>query len=132
MSDVSDDGRLGRRRLVQGALAGLAASGGFPLASGALAAPVDPNAGPEVTPNPIRPRIAKGPFTVELVDFCTPPRTRTTKPFAFLNFVYHAGDGKGRLFACDSRGKMWQIIGGVAQTSAVPGSESGAWPSAHL
>jgi hypothetical protein len=102
--------RAARRGLVRGALAGLgglAVAGGLPGA--ARAVPADPGAGPEVTPNPIVPRIPKSRVSVELADFSAPPPTSAAPQLALLNFVYHAGIGSGRLLAADSRGKIWDV-----------------------
>jgi glucose/arabinose dehydrogenase len=91
-------------------LGGLAAPQLLPVTVGvAEAAPSDPNAGHKVTPDPIKPRIQFGDVAVEIVDFSTPPPTKQTPSRANLNFVYHAGDGSGRLFAADSRGKIWEV-----------------------
>ena len=62
-----------------------------------------------VTPDPIPARILPSGIAVELVEFCTPPPTQATYPRAMLNFMYHAGDGSGRLFVNDSRGKLWAV-----------------------
>ena len=70
-----------------------------------VAAPA--HAATAVTPNPIKAAIQQSQLpAVQLVEFSTPPRTIQTRPYARLNFLYHAGDGSGRLFTNDSRGKM--------------------------
>ena len=61
------------------------------------------------TPDPIPARIQKSGLAVELADLSTPPRTSGSRPYALLNFLYHAGDRSGRLFANDSRGRLWLI-----------------------
>ena len=97
--------QVGRRELMQAGLAGLAAArlgGSTPAQAGA-------GAGRVVTPNPIPARIQFSGVAVELVEFCAPPPTRNLYPRALLNFMYHAGDGSRRLFANDSRGKLWLI-----------------------
>jgi hypothetical protein len=105
--------RVGRRAVVRTALAGvggLAASGLLPPAAGeAYAAPADPRAGPAVTPNPIGAPVRPSGLAVELLDFCAPPRTSAAPPYAHLNFLYHAGDGSGFVYACDGRGRIWRI-----------------------
>ena len=68
-----------------------------------------------VTPNPIPTPISFGSLRVSLVDFCTPPATKTNRPKALLNYLYHAGDGSKRVFVADGRGKIWGISpGGIA------------------
>jgi glucose/arabinose dehydrogenase len=64
-----------------------------------------------VSPDPIGPRIKRGGIAAGLIEFSTPPPTSSERPYALLNFLYHAGDGSGRLFANDSRGKLWLIEG---------------------
>jgi len=102
-----------RRSLIRTGLVGLggiAAPQLLPVTVGvAEAAHSDPNAGRKVTPDPIKPRIQFSGVAVEVVDFCAPPPTRSSPSRANLNFVYHAGDGSGRLFAADSRGKVWEV-----------------------
>src|SRR5262245_40143097 len=97
---------LSRREIIGAALGGLAAP--LALAGGAVAETT-------VTPNPIRTRIGMSGLAVELVEFCTPPSTSGTRPLAMLNFAHHAGDGSGRLFAADSRGKLWAINGATGR-----------------
>ena len=100
------ESRVGRRELMQAGLAGLAAArlgGSTPVASRR------PAPARVVTPNPIPARIQPSGVAVELVEFCAPPPTRNLYPRALLNFMYHAGDGSRRLFANDSRGKLWLI-----------------------
>src|SRR5689334_11203016 len=50
-----------------------------------------------------------GGLAVGLADFSAPPPTSASRPFALLNFLYHAGDGSGRIFANDSRGVIWLL-----------------------
>ena len=54
-------------------------------------------------------RIEKGPLAVELVEFSTPPASSTQRPYARLNYLFHAGDGTARVYVCDTRGKLWWI-----------------------
>jgi hypothetical protein len=114
------ESRLQRRDLIRAGFAGLgsaAAAGLLPLTGKeAWAAPADPDHGPLVTPNPIRPLIQKSGIAVELVDFSTPPRTSAKPPYTQLNFLYHVGDGSGRLFTNDTRGKIWQIDRSTGRT----------------
>ncbi|WP_159717005.1 PQQ-dependent sugar dehydrogenase [Geminicoccus flavidas] len=89
------------RRQVMAGIGGLIVGAWLPgLAGQAEAAITDPIPG----------RILKSSLpAIELVDFSAPPRSRSTKPYTLLNQLYHAGDGSGRLFACDTRGKIWLI-----------------------
>ncbi|MFO1072776.1 MAG: PQQ-dependent sugar dehydrogenase [Geminicoccaceae bacterium] len=77
------------------------------LAAGLAPAPV--LAVTPVTPDPLKPRIAKSGIRVALRDFCRPPATLAKAPRANLNFLHHAGDGSGEIYCCDSRGKLWRI-----------------------
>ena len=88
---------LGRRHAVQLTLAGL---GG--LATGNLGAAA-------IVTDPLPDRIKPSGKRVELVEFCVPPSTRGSAPRALLNHLHHAGDGTNRVFANDSRGKIWAI-----------------------
>jgi glucose/arabinose dehydrogenase len=93
-----------RRGLV--GLGGIAASV-LPLAGRSVATAAS-NHGAVVTPNPIKPRVAKSGLAVELLDFAAPP-TSAKSPRAALNFLYHAGDGSGRLLTNDTRGVIWEL-----------------------
>lgn len=91
-------------RTAMGGLIGFLASGLPPSRVGA------PHAhAAVVSPNPIGARIQKSGVAVEIADFSKPPASSTVRPYAALNYLYHAGDGSRRLFACDSRGKLWGI-----------------------
>jgi glucose/arabinose dehydrogenase len=103
---MSDDRTNSRDRLQRRALIG-AAAGGLVAALAPLGD--NPAQGVVVTPDPIPARIAKGGLRLALADFCTPPTNRTARPKALLNYLYHAGDGSGRVFVADSRGKLWAI-----------------------
>ncbi|MBK8906417.1 MAG: PQQ-dependent sugar dehydrogenase [Rhodospirillales bacterium] len=70
-----------------------------------------------VTPNPISDPIRKSGIKVELDDFVTPPRTDDVKPYANIQFLYHADDGSGRLYLIDTRGVVWQIENGKVDPS---------------
>ena len=94
---------LGRRDLLRTAGLGLLATAGAAALDGLGSADAA-----VVTPNPL-PSIEFGPFTVALVDFATPPPTKSSKPRAGLNFLYHRGDGSGKLFVNDIRGKLWSL-----------------------
>mgnify|MGYP001423342689 CR=1 FL=1 len=96
-----------RRDLMRGALAGV---GG--LAAPRILPPLADRvaAATPVAPDQIAPPIRKSGLAVRLVDFSTPPRTSATaRPYALLNFLYHANDGARRLFAVDSRGRLWAL-----------------------
>ncbi|HEX2179664.1 MAG TPA: hypothetical protein VHL54_09150, partial [Actinomycetota bacterium] len=98
--------RLPRRRLVQAGLAGLGGLAAARLLPG-VGRPA--RAATVVTPDPLKAAIQRSGIAVKIVEFSTPPRTSETRPYALLNFLYHAGDGSGWLFANDSRGKIWLI-----------------------
>jgi glucose/arabinose dehydrogenase len=107
---------IDRRALIERALAGLGglATWQFPSAALAPAAaaklgPSEPGAGPLVTGNPIKEPIQKSGVAVELVDFARAPESSGGAAYARLNFLYHAGDGSGRLFTCDSRGFLYEL-----------------------
>lgn len=50
--------------------------------------------------------IEKTGLSVALIDVVTIPPSSATKPFARINWLHHAGDGSGRLFVADMRGKI--------------------------
>jgi len=58
-------------------------------------------------------RIAASNIAIELMDFITIPPSSTEAPLARINYLYHAGDGSGRLFVNDMRGKIYIIRKGV-------------------
>lgn len=98
--------RLRRRAVIRAAVGGL-------VASQVPSPGVRPaRAATKVTPNPIKPPIVKSGLAVDLLDFSAPPPTSpAARPVAMLNYLHHAGDGSRRLFAADSRGKLWAIDG---------------------
>lgn len=96
-------GRRGAIHTTAASIGGLVTLGLLPPASAPAAAT------PTVTPNPIRSRIQKSGVAVEIVEFCTPPASSANRPRALLNYLGHAGDGTGYLYACDSRGRIWRI-----------------------
>ena len=98
--------RISRRDLVQLATA----------ATAATALPGRPAEAAIVTPDPIGARITASGIRVELIDHVTPPRSSSAKPYARLNFMYHAGDGSGRTFVNDTQGKIWTIPRGQTTT----------------
>lgn len=59
-----------------------------------------------VTPDPIPGPIDPSDIAVELVDVAQAPRSSPEGPHALLNQLDHAGDGSGRLFVADSRGRI--------------------------
>jgi glucose/arabinose dehydrogenase len=93
-----------RRDLVGAGAAGL---GGLALTS--LIPSIARADGTLVSPDPIVPRIEKGPVVVGLVDFSSPPVSSTQRPLARLNYLLHAKDGASRVYVCDTRGKLWLI-----------------------
>lgn len=116
--EQNDDGdrppSWGRRDLMRAGIAAMAGSLALPIFGDAAQAQT---AGQIVTPNPIKAPITKSGTGVQLVDFCVPPQTSAQRPHALINFLYHAGDGSGRLVAADSRGKLWLIDGLTGATS---------------
>ncbi len=60
--------------------------------------------------NPIRDRIAAG----QTVGIRTVAKVPSDEPsgFAPIQYLYHAGDGSGRLFVADLRGQIWLIKNG--------------------
>ena len=98
---------LDRRTVIEAGVGGLVLAR-LPFAAGTAEAAVT-EAGAKVTPNPIKPRILPSGLAVELLSFSTPQHTKAERPLAMLNHLYHAGDGSGRLFVADSRGKLWAI-----------------------
>lgn len=95
-----------RRDVLHTAVAGI---GGLAAARMLPGLPRPAEAAVLVTPNPIKAAILKSGVRVRLVDFSTPPRSSTKKPYALFNFLHHAGDGSGRIFVADSRGKIWRL-----------------------
>src|SRR6478609_8908976 len=92
---------FGRRnfmgRAVLGAAGLLSTSGHLLGGRTCLAAAADPAAGPAllVDPttgaiNPISDRISPSGVAVEIVDFCRPPATSSTRRRALLNYLHHA------------------------------------------
>ena len=114
--------------------AGAASLGGFAIASivpgltgsrGALAA----TGGVLASPDPMPGRIEKGPLAVELAEFSTPPATSTQRPYARLNYLFHAGDGTARVYVCDTRGKLWSINTGTGSATLALDLKKVAWLS---
>jgi hypothetical protein len=62
-------------------------------------------------PDPIEP----GELAVALVDFVLIPPSAPTRPRARINGLTHAGDGSGRLFVHDMRGRIWVIEDGAVR-----------------
>lgn len=104
-SDADKLSGIGRRELLKAAGAGMLAAGGL-----AIDATLQPAAAATAR-QPYTPRIALGPNTVNLRQFATLPSTAKTGAKAQLNFLYHRGDGSGRLYTNDSRGKIYEIDG---------------------
>lgn len=57
-------------------------------------------------------KIKKSGLSVALVDVAQLPPSSEEKPLARVNWLHHAGDGSGRLFAADMRGKIHVIKNG--------------------
>lgn len=90
------------RRAVLAAGAGALATGLGPTARRGHAAVV-------VTPDPIPARVTFGTLRLAVQEFSTPPSSSATAPRSLLHYLFHAGDGTGRLYCCDSRGTIWAI-----------------------
>ena len=57
--------------------------------------------------------LAQSSIVIELADFARAPASAQTPPLARLNFLFHAGDGSGRLFVDDMRGKIYVFRNGA-------------------
>src|SRR5277367_3608438 len=66
-----------------------------------------------VTPNPLFHKIIQSDIAIELIDAIKLPPSSDHPPLARLNFLYHAGDGSGRLFVNDMNGKIHVIHDGI-------------------
>ena len=64
--------------------------------------------------DPIPGPIPKSGVAVELDDVVQIPPSSTFRPLARINFLTHAGDGSGRRFVNDMRGKIYAIAPGGA------------------
>ena len=74
--------------------------------------PEQPPPGAVSTPSPAQhfvAPIAKSDLAVELIDFIKVPPSSNQAPLAAINFLTDAGDGSGRLFVNDMRGKIYVI-----------------------
>jgi glucose/arabinose dehydrogenase len=65
------------------------------------------------TPGPSISRITPSKLAIELADFAQIPASDSKAPLAKLNFLFSAGDGSGRLFVNDMRGKVYVIKDGA-------------------
>lgn len=101
------------RRSALELLAGSAGVASLPVVASkpARGGPIDADAGPPVTPNPIAARIQRSGVRAALIDVVAPPRSDQRRPFARLNYLFHANDGTGDLYVCDNRGPIWRIDG---------------------
>jgi glucose/arabinose dehydrogenase len=68
---------------------------------------------PAVAGGPIPDPIVPTGLSAVLVDFVQIPPSAFSRPLARINLLGHAGDGSGRLFVNDMRGKIYVIEGGV-------------------
>lgn len=66
--------------------------------------------------NPLTTPIAKSGLSVNLEDFIQMPSSNSSAPLARINIMKPAGDGSGRLFVNDLRGKLYLIKNGVVST----------------
>jgi glucose/arabinose dehydrogenase len=79
---------------------------------------------------PLVPRIAQSNLAIELTDFARIPASDKNPPLARINFLFHAGDGSGRLFVNDMRGKIYVIRDGAVLP--IPFLDIGAARSPHF
>jgi hypothetical protein len=70
-------------------------------------------AGPALAQGPLPDPIVKGSTQAVLRDVAQVPPSAAGAPLARLNLLGHAGDGSGRLFVNDMRGKLWVIEDGA-------------------
>ena len=63
----------------------------------------------DIVTDPVPGSIVKSGVAVKLVDFITAPPTAASPPLARHSLLYHSGDGSGRLFVNDLRGKLYVI-----------------------
>ncbi len=68
-------------------------------------------------PAPAIPRVADSNLAIDLADFVTIPASDKSPPLARIDYLFHAGDGSGRLFVNDMRGKIYVIRGGQLVTA---------------
>lgn len=68
---------------------------------------------PSAAEGPLPDPIPEGSRAVELVDFVLVPPSSSFRPLARINLLTHAGDGSGRLFVNDMRGRIWVIDDGA-------------------
>ena len=102
---------------MQVALAGIGGVVGGGLLPGGVE-PIHAQVAPGGSVTPAVGRIAKSDLPpVALVDFSTPPRTSSVRPYADLNYLLHRGDGTARMFACDTRGKLYSINTGTGSVT---------------
>jgi len=87
----------------------------------AAAAEVKPTVQPS-TPEPVRRRqtqavriapVARADIAIELADFVHAPASGNAPLMTRINFLFHAGDGSGRQFVNDMRGRIYAIRNGV-------------------
>jgi len=70
-----------------------------------------------VTPDPIPQRIVPSGRAVELVDVARIPPSSPDPPRARLDYLTHAGDGSGRLFVVDMRGRIYVFRPGTPRAT---------------
>jgi glucose/arabinose dehydrogenase len=68
---------------------------------------------PGAKPDSVIERIADSNLALDLTDFIQIPASDKQRPLARINYLYHAGDGSGRLFVNDMRGKIYIIRNGM-------------------
>jgi glucose/arabinose dehydrogenase len=82
------------------------------------------------TPNPLFHKVIQSDIAVDLIDAIKMPPSSDHPPLARLNFLYHAGDGSGRLFVDDLNGKITVVHDGIPND--VPFLDIGAVRKGHF
>src|SRR5258708_25736033 len=81
-------------------------------------------------PPPTVPRVAPSNLAMKLTDFVRIPASGQNEQPARTNYLFHAGDGSGRLFVNDMRGRIYVIHNGLVLTT--PFLDIAAARSAHF
>ena len=62
-----------------------------------------------VTPNPIKEKIIRTNFAIELTEFVQIPASLGGYPLTRINYLHYANDNSGRIFVCDMMGKIFIV-----------------------